>query len=489
MGISSRSIKPSATLRRRSPLRGTHPAVLALTLVLVGTPTAIAQMPAPSTPNPATFAPGEDGYLLGPGDRVRVDFFNVPEYTGEYLVLPNGTVNFPEVGPVAVQGRTLQQAAAAVSERFSGLLQRPIVTVSLLGARPVSVAIAGEVSRPGTYTLAAATAASDGSVPTVTRIIQLSGGVTQAANVRQVQVRRQRPASAGGDEVLTVDLWALASTGDINQDLQLQDGDSIFIPATDNTNLAEARQLAATSFAATNAGPMQVAVVGEVNRPGTHVLDNRPNSTQVSNATRLPIPTVTQAIQEAGGITQSANIRNIQVKRLTRSGGEQLITVNFWDLLSSGDLQQDLPLQEGDTIVVPTATALSPQEAAELASASFSPNEITVNVVGEVVKPGGVTVPPNTPLNQAVLAAGGFNNRRAKKSEVTLVRLNPDGTVSKREIEIDLAAGISDETNPALRNNDTIVVGRSTVASLSDTIGTVLSPLSGVFGLFRLLGL
>ena len=88
-----------------------------------------------------------------------------------------------------------------------------------------------------------------------------------------------------------------------------------------------------------------------------------------------------------------------------------------------------------------------------------------------------------------MLAAGGFNNRRAKKSEVTLVRLNPDGTVSKREIEIDLAAGISDETNPALRNNDTIVVGRSTVASLSDTIGTVLSPLSGVFGLFRLLGL
>jgi polysaccharide export outer membrane protein len=100
-----------------------------------------------------------------------------------------------------------------------------------------------------------------------------------------------------------------------------------------------------------------------------------------------------------------------------------------------------------------------------------------------------VEVPPNTPLNQALLAAGGFNNRRAKKSTVTLVRLNPDGTVAKQTLPVDFAQGISSDSNPALRNNDTVIVGRSGLAGLSDTVGTVLSPLSGIFGLFRLLGL
>ena len=42
-----------------------------------------------------------------------------------------------------------------------------------------------------------------------------------------------------------------------------------------------------------------------------------------------------------------------------------------------------------------------------------------------------------------------------------LVRLNPNGTVDKREIEIDLAAGIDDEQNPTLRHNDVVVVDRS----------------------------
>jgi polysaccharide biosynthesis/export protein len=147
-----------------------------------------------------------------------------------------------------------------------------------------------------------------------------------------------------------------------------------------------------------------------------------------------------------------------------------------------------LPLQEGGTIVIPTAAALNSTEVATIASASFSPNQMTVNVVGQVEQPGAITVPPNTPLNQAILAAGGFNNR-ARRGSVELIRLNPDGTVSRQAIAVDFAQGINTANNPALRPNDTVVVRRSGMANFSDTLGTLLSPLSGVFGLFRLLGL
>jgi polysaccharide export outer membrane protein len=110
-----------------------------------------------------------------------------------------------------------------------------------------------------------------------------------------------------------------------------------------------------------------------------------------------------------------------------------------------------------------------------------------VNVVGEVTKPGAVPVPPNTPLNQAILAAGGFNTR-AKKGEVQLIRLNPNGTVEKREIDVDLAQGINTEGNPSLRNNDVVVVKRSSLATIGDTLGTVLNPVGSFVNLLRLFG-
>jgi polysaccharide export outer membrane protein len=110
-------------------------------------------------------------------------------------------------------------------------------------------------------------------------------------------------------------------------------------------------------------------------------------------------------------------------------------------------------------------------------------------VVGEVKKPGLVEIPPNTPLNQALLAAGGFDDRRADKDTVELIRLNPNGTVSKRDIDIDFAQGIDDEHNPTLRNNDVIVVKRSGIASATDTIATVLSPIGSAFGLLNIFNL
>jgi polysaccharide export outer membrane protein len=199
---------------------------------------------------------------------------------------------------------------------------------------------------------------------------------------------------------------------------------------------------------------------------------------------------VTKAIQVAGGITSIADVRGITIRRPTRSGESKLISVNLWDLLRAGDRNEDILLQEGDIITIPTATALDPAEAAVLGSASFAPNTIVVNVVGEVTRPGAIPVPPNTPLNQAVQAAGGFNPR-ARKRSVDLIRLNPNGTVTKRDIDIDLAQGINEQNNPTLRNNDVIVVRRNTLASVGDSLTNLLNPVGNIiniFSLFRILG-
>jgi polysaccharide export outer membrane protein len=146
-------------------------------------------------------------------------------------------------------------------------------------------------------------------------------------------------------------------------------------------------------------------------------------------------------------------------------------------------------VQEGDTIIIPTSTDVNPAEATALADASFSPSSIQVSVVGEVKSAGLVSLQPNTPLNQAILTAGGFNDSRAKKKNVELIRLNPDGTVTKRTLPINLAQNINDKNNPILRNNDIVVVGRSGAARVGDTIGTlfgpIISPFLGILNIFR----
>ncbi len=108
-----------------------------------------------------------------------------------------------------------------------------------------------------------------------------------------------------------------------------------------------------------------------------------------------------------------------------------------------------------------------------------------MKVVGEVVKPGTIEVPPNTPLNQAILTAGDFDKRRADQSTVELIRLNPNGTVTKTSINVDFSQGINEKTNPILRNNDVVVVHRSNLASATDTLGAVLSPFTGLTGFFN----
>jgi polysaccharide biosynthesis/export protein len=554
--------------------------------------------------SPSIFADAvysESDYLLGAGDRIRVEVFQLPQYSGEQEVLVNGSLNLPRIGSVSVRGLTLETAAKVIAAKYTSerILRNPQVTVTLLTPRPVKIGIAGEINRPGSYTIPI-----EGSqVPTITQVLQLAGGITQAADLRAVQIERLQ--NLGTKQTINVDLWQLVQTGDLGNDLTLRDGDTIFIPTASQINLAEAPQLSSASFSSDRAQPIKIAVLGEVRQPGTHTISSEqdantpptvtealeiagginpladiqkiqirrltksgaiqtvdldlkqlllsgdlqqdlilqngdtvfvptvtdvnlaavsqlrttsfaPEQTQPLNVTiigevfrpgpytvtgtartgeagvpggtggdsSVP-PTVTRAIQVAGGIKPLANVRQIEIRRRIGDGSERTLAVDLWKLLREGDSSQDTVLQDGDTIFVPQATAQTLEDSAEIAAASFSPDTIEVQVVGEVNRPGIVQIPPNTPLNQAIFSAGGFTNR-AEDDSVELIRLNPNGTVSRREIELDFGKGVNDETNPVLYNNDVVIVSRSTLTGVSDTLDTVLNPLGKFLTIFSL---
>ncbi len=443
------------------------------------------QVTAPLPPANVDFATDETDYTLGAGDQIKLDIFQVEEYSGEYPVLVDGTISLPLVGRVDVRGLSLKETSEAVSKKYATYLKRPIITVGLIAPRPLRIGIAGEVDNPGAYEVALT--ADSPQFPTVTDMLEQAGGITTIADVRNVRVARQN----GKKEVVyNANLWDLLTNNQIRQDISLRDGDTIFVPTTDEINTAELDRLAQASFGLQSDKPIKIAVVGEVYRAGSHFIQPELLSRDSNNGANqgkqesIP-PRLSQAINAANGIKPLADLRDVQVKRTAWNGDEKIIAVNLWEVIQSGDTSKDIILQEGDRIIIPQAKALSEEDRRKLASTTFSPETVTVNVVGEVVTPGPVEVEPNTPLNQAILAAGGFDSQRANSSEVELVSLKPNGTVEKRKIKVDLGAEVNEESNPVLNQNDVVVVGRSGSTKTADSVGKFTSPLGGIFGLIN----
>lgn len=446
--------------------------------------------PAPTTaPAPPTATQIDNTYTLGGGDRIAVNVLEVQEYSGEYQIPPGGAINLPLIGSVPIQGLTTEQAADLIAERYRVFLKRPIISVNLLSPRPINVLVSGEVTSPGGYTLSLQGGAGDNpgvQYPTVLAALQTAQGVTSSGDMARVRLTRRVGEKT---QDYNINLKDLIKQGAAPPDITLRDGDIIFVPTATNIDLAEARNLAAANFAADPTRPRNVAVIGEVIRPGSYLVASGATEGGENNATGAPgvtgQPTIMRALQLAGGVTPQANIRDVKIRRLTRTGKEQIINLNLWQLLASGDISQDLILQDGDTIVFPTATEINRAEATQLATSTLAPSQIQVSVVGEVKTPGATNLRPNTPLNQAILTAGGFNDARAKRGRVELVRLNPNGTVTKRKIKVDLSAGINEKTNPILRNNDVVLVRRSGIARVADPIGLISGPFGTLVNLVR----
>ena len=82
----------------------------------------------------------------------------------------------------------------------------------------------------------------------------------------------------------------------------------------------------------------RVFMVGEMNRPGAYPL--------------LAGMTVLQALSNAGGFTQFANLKNIYVLR-EENGKQMKYAFNFKDVVKGKKPEQNITLKTGDTIVIP----------------------------------------------------------------------------------------------------------------------------------------
>jgi polysaccharide biosynthesis/export protein len=281
--------------------------------------------------NPPSFSlqVANSEYLLGAGDRIKIDVFNVPEWSGAQTILPDGTVTLPVVGQVSLADKSLAEAGATLQQLLGAYLKKNIVTVQLEQQRPLNIVVSGEINRPGPYTL---TGSSATTRPNVSAALHEAGGLKDGADVRNVVLVRRIPGH--GSQERKLDLWSLLSSGDVRQDPLLRDGDSIFIPRSQEKLGFDEDLVASSSL---SPATIHVQIIGEVRNPGTKEL---PSNTSF-----------TQALGSSGGLTDQADPNSVIFIRVKPDG--TLIRRDLRAVLEQArDPQHNPVLRNGDIIAV-----------------------------------------------------------------------------------------------------------------------------------------
>jgi polysaccharide biosynthesis/export protein len=137
-------------------------------------------------------APRTEAVTLSPGDSVRITVWRKPEFSGDFIVGPDGSITHPLYRSVRVGGVPFATAESNVRTFLARFEQDPQFVVEPL----VRVAVSGEVGRPQVFAVRPETS--------IAEAVAQAGGPTQFANRDRVRILRREPN--GGQRELQVNI-------------------------------------------------------------------------------------------------------------------------------------------------------------------------------------------------------------------------------------------------------------------------------------------
>lgn len=268
----------------------------------------------------------KQAYRVGPGDSLLVAVYGHPElalttYAGSavaggamprnvgFVVDNDGTVQFPLIGTVKVEGKTSDELRVYLEQALAKFVNGPRVTVQIMFNGSIRYHLLGQFSSPGMKY-------SDRPVRLM-EAISLGGSVNmEKASLRTAYIAR-------GKRRLPIDFRGLLREGDLSQNIRMHSGDIIVVP--DNST-------------------EQAFVFGNANGalPSGGAVPFRNG--------RL---TLAQALASAGFSLQQRTASRLTRTIVIRSEGPrgQVFTVNARRILG-GDAA-DFELEPGDVVFVP----------------------------------------------------------------------------------------------------------------------------------------
>jgi polysaccharide export outer membrane protein len=138
-----------------------------------------------------------------------------------------GFATLPLVGDVKVGGLTLAQARKEIAKTYGAYyVSAPVIMVSMLSGSEEGewgyITVMGRVRTPGTVPL------RDADGMKLTQAIQSVGGF--ATSAKQNEIRVTRLDQSGKKLQVYVDFEAIGQTGSAESDINLIDGDIVYVP-------------------------------------------------------------------------------------------------------------------------------------------------------------------------------------------------------------------------------------------------------------------
>jgi len=261
------------------------------------------------------------GYRLHKEDVVKITVWGEPNFSSAQEVDPAGCIHMNSVGSVHVEGLTAQESADKIKSALSKWVRDAKVQVELSQIYKAKVFVLGPgVLRPGTFEMKPG--------DRIMEALAQAGSYSDVADLANARLTHR-----GSNADIKVDLQKLFENGDMSQNLELQDGDSIFVP---EDTLC------------------RYAVVGEVQHQ---------NQFRFKKNMR-----VMDAISNAGGATERGELKSTYVLRAGPKGPER-IHVDMAKFMKKGDLAQNIDLHPGDVVYVPETKSINWDKVSKVLSA------------------------------------------------------------------------------------------------------------------------
>ena len=341
---------------------------------------------------PTSFMPNEsaavpDTYLVGPGDQLNINFYGKESESFDVKVDREGRISIPDLTPVQVAGLTFAEVKALINAKVEQEVIGVKAFVSLGQLRSMRILVLGEAYKPGSYSVS--------SLTTVSHALFVSGGVSDIASLRNIQVKR------AGKVVSNFDLYDLLINGDSSKDIVLKPGDVVLVPSVGS----------------------QVTVEGLVKRPAIFELKQGETAKQLLNM--------------AGGLKPEAYAKNVVVERFNNQRKE-ILSVDF----SKSNISY-IP-QDGDRVRFNSVS---------------SQYENSISLIGAVARPGNYQWYQGKRISDVLKSVRGDLLPQADLSYGLLIReTNINGDIEAHQFDVAQAIIKNADNNLALKANDKIII-------------------------------
>lgn len=371
-----------------------------------------------------------ENYRLGPGDEIIIDIWGASQNTIKQEISPDGFINIPNLGLVYLSNKTMKEADELLKQELRKIYADAAnnIKVTLGNIRTIQVNVMGEVMFPGTYTLS--------SFSTVFHALYSAGGVSSIGSLRNVKVAR------GGSVIVALDVYEYMMKGEIKDDICLQEGDVIIVPAYEAlvkitgkvkrpmryemkknesvaTLLSYAGGFSSDAYKKTlrvirqDGSEYSVATVDENNYTNFQVqdgdavtvdpiLDRYTNKLEIKGAVYRPgiyqlsgnLNTVRQLVEKADGLLGEAFTARAVLYRERENLTREVLPVDVVGILNG--TVPDIALRKNDILYIPSIHDLQDW------------GKVTIS--GEINKPGEYTYADNMTLEDLVITAGGLKD-------------------------------------------------------------------------------